>query len=236
MKMWGAYMYNSTSSWRGLSSALARTWSSFVRFNSSSKYFPKGLSHVLRAVLEIHVVITVAPCKPFGVTASIERWEENYDITHGCVKPPRSFIGRPKLLTADMIENIQELLREDPTLLDEVKEWVALYHDHSISNSALLSHINGFSGCGRTQVWSRPCQDPVHHVSINRWRGSALISVWLEDPSQLAERFNPADPSPPILVWFVNNLQQYASDMSFSGNSSTNQIRHFQRPSSALQI
>ena len=42
--------------------------------------------------------------------------------------------------------------------------------------------------------------------------------------------------SVPILVWFVNNLQQYASDMSFSRNSSTDQIRHFRRPSSTLQM
>ena len=83
-------MYDSTSSQRGLPSALARTWSSFVRFNSNSKYFPKGLSHMPRAV-------TVDACKPvihyssdmkeralyllmegkieeaLGVTASIER-------------------------------------------------------------------------------------------------------------------------------------------------------------------
>ena len=78
-----------------------------------------------------------------GVTASIERWEENFDITHGCVKPPQSFIGCPKLLTADMIENIQETLHEDPTLLDEIKEWVTLYHDQPILTLALLSHING---------------------------------------------------------------------------------------------
>ena len=57
---------------------------------------------------------------------SIEQWEENY-IAHGCVKPPRSIIGRPKLLTADTIEKIQKLLRKDPILLlDKNKEWLAL--------------------------------------------------------------------------------------------------------------
>ena len=60
-----------------------------------------------------------------GVPAprSIRRWEDY--TTHGCVKPSQSIIGRPKLLTPDTIENIQELLREDPTfLLDEIKEWL----------------------------------------------------------------------------------------------------------------
>ena len=63
-----------------------------------------------------------------GVPAprSIRRWEEDY-TTHGCVKPSQSIIGHPKLLTPDTIENIQELLREDPTLLlDEIKEWLVL--------------------------------------------------------------------------------------------------------------
>ena len=49
-------------------------------------------------------------------SSTFERWEENY-TAHGCVKPFRSIIGCPKLLTPDTIENIQELLREDPTLL-----------------------------------------------------------------------------------------------------------------------
>ena len=35
-----------------------------------------------------------------------------------------------RLLTADTIENIQKLLHKDPILLlDEIKEWLALYHD-----------------------------------------------------------------------------------------------------------
>ena len=55
--------------------------------------------------------------------AGAEEWEDY--TTHGCVKPSQSIIGRPKLLTPDTIENIQELLREDPTfLLDEIKEWL----------------------------------------------------------------------------------------------------------------
>ena len=33
-----------------------------------------------------------------------------------CVKPPRSIMRHPKLLTADTTENIQELLREGPTV------------------------------------------------------------------------------------------------------------------------
>lgn len=76
-----------------------------------------------------------------GVSAkSIGRWEENYAI-HGCVTPSKPIKGRPKLLTANMIDDIQQLLREDPTLLlDEIGEWLALYHDQPISTTAL--HMN----------------------------------------------------------------------------------------------
>ena len=60
---------------------------------------------------------------------SIEWWEENYAV-HGCVKPFKPTRGRPRLLTGDMIDDIQQLLREDPSLLlDEIKEWLTLYHD-----------------------------------------------------------------------------------------------------------
>ena len=70
---------------------------------------------------------------------SIERWEENYAV-HGCVKPFKPTRGCPRLLTGDMIDDIQRLLREDPSLLDEIKEWLALDHDQPISTTAL--HLN----------------------------------------------------------------------------------------------
>ena len=74
---------------------------------------------------------------------SIERWEENYAI-HSCVKLFKPNRGRPRLLTGDMIDDIQviqRLLCEDPSLLlDEIKEWLALHHDQPISTTAL--HLN----------------------------------------------------------------------------------------------
>ena len=71
---------------------------------------------------------------------SIERWEENYTV-HGCVKPFKPTRGHPRLLTGDMIDDIQQLLREDPSLLlDEIKEWLTLYHNQPISTTAL--HLN----------------------------------------------------------------------------------------------
>ena len=71
---------------------------------------------------------------------SIGRLEENYTL-HGCVKPLKSIKGCPRLLTGDMIDDIQLLLCEDPTLLDEIKEWLALYHDQPISTAALHTNL-----------------------------------------------------------------------------------------------
>ena len=52
-----------------------------------------------------------------GVSSkSIQRWEENYEV-HGCVSPPKLIMRRPRLLSANMIDDIQQLLEEDPSLL-----------------------------------------------------------------------------------------------------------------------
>lgn len=77
----------------------------------------------------------------FGVSSkSIERWDHNYK-THGCVDPPSGLRGRPRILTTQAINDLQELIRETPLLfLDEIGEWLALYHDISISTTAL--HYN----------------------------------------------------------------------------------------------
>ena len=77
-----------------------------------------------------------------GVSSkSIERWEENYEV-HGCVSPPKLIMGCPRLLSADMIDDIQQLLQEDSSLLlDEIVEWLALYHDQPISTTALHDNL-----------------------------------------------------------------------------------------------
>ena len=46
---------------------------------------------------------------------SIRRWADNYD-THGRVDPPSVLRGRPRLLNSEAISDLQELIRETPTL------------------------------------------------------------------------------------------------------------------------
>jgi transposase len=72
---------------------------------------------------------------------SIRRWADNYD-THGRVDPPSVLHGRPRLLNSEAISDLQELIRETPTLfLDEIGQWLALYHDQPISTTALHDNL-----------------------------------------------------------------------------------------------
>ena len=64
---------------------------------------------------------------------SVDHWFDNYEV-HGQVDPPSINQGRRRLLTQDVIEDIQELLLETPDLyLDEIAEWLLLYHALPIS-------------------------------------------------------------------------------------------------------
>ena len=78
---------------------------------------------------------------------SINRWFDNYEA-HGQVDPPSVNQGRRRLLTQDVISDMQELLLETPDLyLDEIAEWLLLYHNLPISTAALHNNLHnlGFS-------------------------------------------------------------------------------------------
>jgi transposase len=72
---------------------------------------------------------------------SIERWEANYD-EHGHINPPMPIMGHPRLLDQVMTYKIHELLAETPSLLlDEIGEWLTIYHDQPISMTALHENL-----------------------------------------------------------------------------------------------
>lgn len=85
-----------------------------------------------------------AIAKALGVSKeSIDRWEEKY-LTEGCVNSVSHTRGRPRLLTSQIMEELGELIRENPSLLlDEIAEWLALYHDQPISMTALHDNLRG---------------------------------------------------------------------------------------------
>jgi len=74
-------------------------------------------------------------------SASVERWEDNYKL-HGRVDPPSVLRGRPRLLNAQVIDDLHHFIQESPYLyLDEIREWLALYHDQPISMTALHNNL-----------------------------------------------------------------------------------------------
>jgi transposase len=71
---------------------------------------------------------------------SIDRWADNYD-RHGIV-PPSYHQGGRRLLSAEAISDLKELIDESPELyLDEIGEWLALYHDIPMSTTALHDNL-----------------------------------------------------------------------------------------------
>ncbi|KAF8499877.1 hypothetical protein F5888DRAFT_1611162, partial [Russula emetica] len=61
---------------------------------------------------------------------------------HGCVNPPTPLRGRRRLLGSHIAEELHELLIENPSLLlDEIGEWLAIYHDQPISTTALHDNL-----------------------------------------------------------------------------------------------
>jgi transposase len=78
-----------------------------------------------------------------GVSSkSIERWAHHYE-THGCVDLPSALRGQPRIINAQVIDELHELIRETPSLfLDEIADWLALYHDMPISTTALHKNLH----------------------------------------------------------------------------------------------
>jgi transposase len=67
--------------------------------------------------------------------------EHNYE-NHGSVNPPTPLRGRRRLLNSHIAEELHELLIESPSLLlDEIGEWLAIYHDQPISTTALHDNL-----------------------------------------------------------------------------------------------
>jgi len=78
-------------------------------------------------------------------TKSIELWINNRDAT-GQVDPPSVLRGRPRILTADVIDELWDLIEETPCIyLDGIQEWLAIQHDLPISLSALYNNLRRLS-------------------------------------------------------------------------------------------
>src|SRR5882762_4665634 len=79
-----------------------------------------------------------AIAEPLSVSnKSIGRWAKNLEL-QGSVEPPKPFQGRPRVLQAEIVAELVELIHQNPTLyLDEITEWLAVVHDQPISRSCM---------------------------------------------------------------------------------------------------
>ncbi|KAH7903356.1 hypothetical protein BJ138DRAFT_1020774 [Hygrophoropsis aurantiaca] len=72
---------------------------------------------------------------------SIGRWEGKMEET-GCVDSSSVLRGRPRLLDPVVVEDLRELILESPSLyLDEIREYLAFFHDLRISTTALHDNL-----------------------------------------------------------------------------------------------
>lgn len=107
---------------------------------------------------------------------SIRRWAQNYKQA-GRVDPSKIQRGRHRLLNSSIMQELQELIAEAPSLyLDEIREWLAIFHNQPISMSAL--HYN-LRDLGLTYK-------VLKHAAAQR--DEAMRNKWIDD---VAANFTP---------------------------------------------
>jgi transposase len=100
---------------------------------------------------------------------SINRWATNYEA-FGSVKSPTVIAGRPRVLNTTAVQGLHELLVESPQLyLDEMAEYLALYHDLPISTTTLHDNLTELG-----LTWKI-----MRRAALER--DDALRAAWLED-------------------------------------------------------
>ncbi|KIK91910.1 hypothetical protein PAXRUDRAFT_606692 [Paxillus rubicundulus Ve08.2h10] len=68
-------------------------------------------------------------------------WEMD-EVTEALVDPPSVLRGRPRILNAAVLTDLRDLIHETPSLfLDEIGDWLAIYHDQPISTTALHDNL-----------------------------------------------------------------------------------------------
>jgi transposase len=84
---------------------------------------------------------------------SITRCEDNYE-TFGDVAPPSGLRGHPCILTMLMTDDLRQMISKSPSLyLDEIGEWLAIYHDQPISRSALHRNLQDLALTRKKLCW-----------------------------------------------------------------------------------
>lgn len=103
-------------------------------------HISSGLKEHTLQLLERDIPVEVAYLLGMS-TSSIMRWHANYE-NHGSVAPPKHLRGCPCLLKPHILAELCQLIEDKPTLyLDELRDWLAIYHDLPISILALHENL-----------------------------------------------------------------------------------------------
>jgi len=118
---------------------------------------------------------------------SIGRWEDNL-AKYGTVSQHSNLRGRPRALNAAAIEDISDLILEAPSLfLEEIAEWLAVYHDQPIHTSALHRTLRDL---GLTYKALRKAAAERDEVAVAEWllmvtsNYTAEQCIWLDESSK----------------------------------------------------
>ncbi|KAF8798408.1 hypothetical protein BYT27DRAFT_7228453 [Phlegmacium glaucopus] len=129
---------------------------------------------------EMHDIADVLGVSP----KSIDRWHDNYQ-TQGCVNPLSSLRGRRRILSADVAEDLRNLIQESPELyLDEIGVWLALYHEVQISTTALHENLREL---GLTRKLMRRAAAEGDHELCANWMYNILSTYTAEQMVVLDE-------------------------------------------------
>jgi len=115
---------------------------------------------------------------------SIGHRQDNYEM-HGCVDPPSFLRGRRRILSEDVVDDLQDLMQESPELyLDEVGIWLALYHEVQISTTALHDNLQEL---GLTRKLMRRAAAERDHELCANWMYNILNTYTAEQMVVLDE-------------------------------------------------
>jgi len=133
--------------------------------------------------LDLETIADIFGCS----TRSIERWENNYE-RYGNVIPPRLNARGPRpSISADIANDIYELLRDDPSLyLDEIADWLVVAHDLDVPISTLDRAIRAMSLTRKRMKKAATERDEVErteHMEYCRANLRASICIWTDESS-----------------------------------------------------
>ncbi|KAH7918421.1 hypothetical protein BV22DRAFT_979142, partial [Leucogyrophana mollusca] len=108
---------------------------------------------------------------------SIRRWEAKMEES-GCVDPPSVLRGCPRLLDPAVVEDLHGLILGSPSLyLNEIQEYLALFHDLCISTTALHNNLRGL---GLTYNLLQRTAAERDEVARAAWRADILGHITAE--------------------------------------------------------